>query len=311
MNGQLYVVPELTTTFQQWTQKPNKFISQFILPEVPVDNERFYVWSGGKEHLTIPSNTLRSGRSKFSESTFSRSYAEKGPLQEHGLSAFITDRQYKLGGSSLSVENQVVESLASQMRLLDEKDVADTLSNTSIVTNYTTKSGTGQWSDYANSNPFNDITTGVLALNAVSPMPVNTAWTSIEVWLQLINHPDFLDRIKWSKTGVMSEADFLTLLAPYGITKLHIGNSKYNTATEGQTASLSSVWGKHFWIGYVTDEPGQQEINGGYKFSLRDSRKVFKETRMNPAGAEIVNGEFYDHILLSADVYYLIQNAVA
>src|SRR5947209_9878836 len=101
MNGQLYVVPELTTTFQQWNNQPRDFISQYIMPEVVVDNiERFLVWSGGNEHLIIPSTTLRTGRTAYAESTFSQTTGEKGPLEEHGLSAFITDRMYRLSQNS-------------------------------------------------------------------------------------------------------------------------------------------------------------------------------------------------------------------
>lgn len=311
MNGQLYVIPELSTTFQQWKNLDSSFIAKFIMPEVPVDNELFYVWSSGKEHLTIPTSTLRFGRAKAPESTYSRNTTLKGPLNEHALSSFITERQYKLGGSSLSVETQVVEGIASQMELVDENAVATVLSDTATVTHNTTLSGTGQWSDKANSNPFTDITTGVQQQITYSPMPPNTIWMSIDVWLQIVNHPDFLARLGLTQDRAMTEQHFLSLMAPYGITKVYIAKASYNTAAEGQTASLSRVWGKHFWLGYVTDTPGQQEINGGYKFSLRGQRYVTREQFINPQGNELVNVDTYDYELLSADVYYLIKNAIA
>lgn len=310
MNGQLYVVPELSNTFQQWVNNPNGFLAEKIFPEVLVDNERFLVWSGGNQHLIVPSTTLRFGKAKANESSYSRATTEKGPLNERALSDFITERQYKLGSSPLSVENQVVEGLASQMQLVDEKALSDFFSSTSNITHYNTLTGTDKWSDFGNSNPFNDITTAIVTQNAVSPADMNTAWLSKVAWLQIVNHPDFLDRIKWSKTGVMTEADFLQLLSPYGIEKLYIGNAKYNTANEGQNASYSNIWGNHFWLGYVTDTPGAQEINGGYKFRLRDSRRVTRETKNNPPGNEVVNTDFYDNICLSTDVYYMIQNIV-
>lgn len=310
MNGQLYVVPELTTTFQQWTNNPAGFIGNKIMPEVVVDNERFIVWSGGSQHLIVPSNTLRFGKAKANESSFSRSNAEKGPLNERALSGFISERQYKLGGSSLTVENQTVEGLASQMELIDEKSLSDFFSSTSNITHYNTLTGGDKWSDHANSKPFDDIVYAVRQQRTYSPAPANSAWLSIDAWLQIVDHPDFLDRIKWSQTGVMSTDDFLKLMAPYKIKNLYIADVRRNTANEGQTAAYADVWGGHFWIGYITDTPGQQEINGGYKFTLRDSKRVTKEVFNNPPGAEIVNTDFYDHIALSTDVYYMIQNIV-
>lgn len=310
MNGDLYVVPELSTTFQQWTNKKEGFIGSKIFPEVPVDNERFYVWEGGSEHLVIPSSTLRTGKAKAPQSTYSRTYGEKGPVQEHALSAFITEREYKLGGASVSVENQVVEGLASQMELIDEKDLADTLASTSVVTHYNTLTGADKWSQHGTSNPFNDIVTAVRTQRQYSPAPANTAWLGMNAWLQIVDHPDFLDRIKWHTMGLMTEADFLKLMAPYGIKKLHIADVRYNSAKEGQTEVYTDVWDNNFWIGYITDTPGQKEINGGYKFTLRDSRKVTREFSNNPPGNELVNWDNYDHILLSSDVYYMIEDIV-
>src|SRR5262249_12554768 len=158
-------------------------------------------------------------------------------LNEHALSAFITERQYKLGGSSLSVETQVVEGIASQMELTDEYALASTLADTGVVTHNTTLSGTNQWSDKANSNPFTDITTAVTTQAISSPMPANPAWMSLDVWLQIITHPDSLARLGMTQDRAMSEQHFLNLMAPSGITKLYIGKAMYNTAAEGQTAS--------------------------------------------------------------------------
>ena len=231
-NSRLYVVPELTTTFQMWMNQDQNFIASKIFPDVPVPNEMFYVWSAGKEHLTISTSTIRFGRAKAPETHFSRNTALKGPLNEHALSDFITERQYKLGGASLSVENQVVEGIAQQMALTDEFALATTLSDTTVITHYTTLSGGAQWSDHGNSNPFTDITTGVQQLSNLSPMPPNTAWCSGDTWLQIINHPDFLARLGLAQDRTMTEAKFLNLLAPYGIEKLYIGKTKYNNANE-------------------------------------------------------------------------------
>lgn len=312
MNGQLYVVPELTTTFQQWTNKKKTFLGDKIMPEVTVEAERFLVWAGGSQHLIVPSSTLRFGKAKANESTYSRSTSEKGPLNEHSLSSFITERQYKLGGKAgpISVENQVVEGIASQMELVDEKALADFFSDTANITHYNTLTGADKWSQFGTSDPFSDIVTAIVAHNAYSPADINAAWLAKDSWLQIVDHPAFLDRIKWSNTGVMTIEDFLKLMAPYGIEKLWVGDAKINTANENATPAYANIWGNNFWMGYVTDAPEAQEINGGYKFRLADSRRVTREQKANPNGSEIVNTDFYDHIALSTDVYYMIEDIV-
>lgn len=317
MNGQLYVVPELTTTFQQWNNASTDFIGQLIMPEVNVDDmERFLVWSGGNEHLIIPSTTLRFGKTQYAEANFSESTTEKGPLEEHGLSDFISDRQYRVSQKAgpLSIENRITEGLASKMRLFDEQDVANTFSNTSIVTHYDTLSGTSQWSDKANSNPIQDLTTMVINQSASSSMPANAAWCSWLVWMQLITHPAIIDKIKWTNAaGVITQQQFLdTILVPLGINKLYVGKARQNTANEAQSRNMQYLWPKHFWVGYVTDQPGQFEQNGGYKFTGgTDVRRVMKETSMDPPGAKIITADFYSHIMLDAGVYYMLQTVIA
>ena len=310
-NSKLFVIPELTTTFQMWLNRSTNFIADKICPPVAVPNEMFYVWSADKSHLTIPGSTARMGRAKASEGHVGRTTTLMGPLTEHARSGFITEREYRVGGGSLSVENQVVESLAGQMALVDENELATKMSDTTKITHYTTLSGGAQWSDHGNSNPFNDITNAVQQQSTFSPMPPNTCWMSNDTWLQIVNHPDFLARLGLAQDRTMSEAKFLGLMQPYGIEKLFIGKVKYNAANPAQTANLSSVWGKHFWIGYVTDTPGQQEVNGGYKFYLDGMRKVTREYMNNPPGNEIVNFDYYDYEIISPDVYYMLQTVIA
>src|SRR5437763_483434 len=92
-NSKLYVIPELTTTFEMWMNLDQNFIASKIFPEVPVPHERFYVWSADKEHLTIPTSTIRFVRAKAPATHFSRNTVLKGPPNEHSLPDFITDRQ--------------------------------------------------------------------------------------------------------------------------------------------------------------------------------------------------------------------------
>ncbi len=229
--------------------------------------------------------------------------------------AEVTERMYRLSKNtgSLGLEQRVVENTASQMRLLDEKDVADTFSNTSIITRYNTLSGTSRWDDYANSDPLRDIRDMVVAQRANSSMPVNTFFTSYAVWMTLIMHPVIIDKFKWTVVaGMISKEQFMTLLAPLGITNIHIGTSRYNSQNQGQTASMIDIWGKHAWVGYVTNTPGQFEQNGGYKFSGGPAaRKVTKEQKSNPPLVELVNVDSYDHIILDADVYYMLQTVIS
>lgn len=310
-NGAFYVDQALTNLSQAWTNNSNDFIAEKLFPVIPVDKKTGKYWAYSKDNLRVPSSTLRTGRSKTAEASYGKSLNDFGPLQEHALKDFISKDEYDMTDAPLNIESDTTNFLNEQMAIAQEVDLAAVLGSTSIITQNTTKSGTGQWNDYTNSTPFNDIKTGAIQMRSTALKVPNTVSMSWEVWIQIVDHPDFLDRIKWSQTGVMTESDFLKLMAPYGITKLFVGKVQKNTGVEGQSDSLTSVWGKDCLLGYVTDTPGLRQVNGGYTLRLKGGKYVDRQDLFDPKGSEIRNNDYYDQMLFAAECFYLIKNAVA
>ena len=52
----------------------------------------------------------------------------------------------------------------------------------------------------------------------------------------------------------------------FGLDRILVGKAIYDTAKEGQTASKSYVWGKHFLLAYVAPSPGRKRPSLGYTF---------------------------------------------
>lgn len=306
-----YIDSYLTDVSNAWLNMDADFIAEKIFPVVGVKKKTFKVPGYTKESLRVPSSSVRTGESKAKRVGYGRNEEDYGPLHEHSLSDFVTKDDQDMTDDPYDALGDATENILQKMSLIDEKDLASTLSNTSIVTQNVTLTGTDQWNDYSGSSPFEDIKTGAIQMKTYGLRVPNTFFTSWEAWIQMVDHPDFLDRIKWSQTGVMTEADFLKLFAPYGITKIYIGKVMENTAVEGDSDALSAVWGKHAWLGYVTDRPARKEVNGGYKFQLLNGRETTRETFNNPPGDEIVQRDYYDYTLLNPECFYLMKNVVA
>ena len=307
-NQALYLDQALTDVSNAWFNDDADFIADKIFPEVLVKKPTFKVGKYGKDGLRLPTNSLRTGESKAQRINLTRGYDDIGPLQEHALSDVVTADDYNLTDDPFSPEADTVENINEVMRLIDEKDLAKNLSDVNIVTQNDTLSGTDQWSDYENSDPLADIVAGVKTGKFVK---YNTIFMGAEVWLTLTQHPKLLARVTPSQLGVLTQEIFLKLLEPYGIKNMHIGQARENTGKEGLADNIESVWGRNFWLGYVTDRPGRKRVNGGYKFRLENARRVTKEQKNNPPVTEIVNTDFYGHFLLSTECFYLIKNAVA
>ncbi|AZI61856.1 major capsid protein [Rhodococcus qingshengii] len=307
-NQPLYVDQALTNVSTAWLNNDRDFISDIIFPEVLVSQPTFEVAAYGKDATRVPNSSVRTGEALAKRVSLNRSVNTLGPLQEHALSDFVTKMDYKLSKELFEPEADAVENIHQKLALIDEKSLATQLADTSVITQNTTLSGASQWND-ANSTPFQDIATGSVTAGFKQ---YNTLFMGSEAFSALMLHPELLDRIKWSQTGVLTEEAILTLFRPFGIERIVVGRAKNDVAKEGTgSSSFQSVWGKNAWLGYVTNRPARKELNGGYKFRLEEGREVTREVKANPSGTEIVVSDYYDHIIMNPEAFYLLKNVVA
>jgi hypothetical protein len=94
----------------------------------------------------------------------------------------------------------------------------------------------------------------------------NTLVLGYQVWAELINHPDFVDRIKHTSTDRVNQ-DLIAGL--FGIERLLISKAIKATNVEGETAAYSFVHGKSAWLGYVAPDVGLEVPTAGATFVWR------------------------------------------
>lgn len=311
--GPSYIDPVLTNLSQKWTNNSDDFIAEKLFPVIDVPKPTGIYWAYNKDNLRAGGTNidLRTGRSKTSEVTFGKDPKNFGPLLEHALKDFISKDELQFVDSPLDIETDTVDNLNEVMTLAQEISLANMLRNTSIITNNVTLSGTSQFSDYTNSDPFATIKARVIAQRNAAFKQPNTIAFGWDVWLQLVDHPKILERIKYTQTGVVTPADIVKLFAPYGITQVFIGGAMYDSTTEGQTGTPTSVWGKDIIIGYVTGSPSLRTVNGGYTLRLRDGKYVDKWDESDPKGHWVRNNDYYTQQLFASELFSLIKNAVA
>ena len=136
--------------------------------------------------------------------------------------------------------------------------------------NWTTTSalsGTNRWDDYVNSDPCNDISSYIDTVRGLTGMEPNTLVLGANVWSHLKLHPDALDRIKYTQTGILTEA---LAAAWLGVKRILIGKAIYNTTAEGQAATMADIWGKSALLLYVTSGPSITEPSAAYTFQRKE-----------------------------------------
>lgn len=120
------------------------------------------------------------------------------------------------------------------------------------------------------SDPIGDILNAKMNVVGTIGREPNVGVMGYQVYRELRDHPDLLDRIKYTQKGVIT-VDLLAGL--FDLDKLLVGTAIYNSAAESATVSLSYIWGKHLWLGYVPDAAGLLIPASGYVFVWKD-RKV-------------------------------------
>src|SRR3972149_4924923 len=119
-----------------------------------------------------------------------------------------------------------------------------------------------QWNDDA-STPIEDITLAGVAMAGLTGKRPNVIVCGPSVLQSLKNHPDVLDRIKYTEKGIVT-ADFLSslmeveeIVVPWGVT---------NSATEGGTEDTAFITDKTLLLAYREPNPGLMKASAGYIF---------------------------------------------
>jgi hypothetical protein len=168
-------------------------------------------------------------------------------------------------------------------------------------------SGTSQWSDYTNSDPFTNIRTAISTVQAAIGRRPNTLVFGQATWNKLVDHPDIVERIKYSMAGAVT-AELVARL--FDVEQVLIGSAVYNSADEGATDSLGYIWGKHAWACYITPKPALKQITLGYHMSYK-TREAEKWDDGDAKARYVRVHDNYVAEFVAVEAAYLIKNAVA
>jgi len=300
-----YVDKALTNVSVKYTNE--EYVADRVFPVMEVDKKTGIYYEYDKSNLR-KEDSRRVGSAKTAEVDREMVKRNYGPLEEHALKTGVTKDELDNYDSPLNPFIDATEHVTEKLMIEKEVDLATDLANTAIVTQNNTLSGTSQWSDYANSNPFANIETALGSVRLGGIKRPNTVLMGQPVWDKIKHHPDFLDRVKWSNRGVLTTEIFADLI---GVDNVIVAPAVYNTVDEGQTDSLDYIWGKHLWVMYVTPRPGLKTISAGYHLTLKNGRYIDRWQSQDRKTEYVRANDYYERKIIAAPAIYLIKNAVA
>lgn len=282
------------------------YVAEQILPLVPSKKKTgiYYVYDKSK-FRKVP--TLRGVGSASREVGYGLSKSTAYVCKDHALKQLVPDELKDQALQPLTPEIDAVENITERIMVEKEYDLATYMRNHANLTNYTTLASTTQWSDYANSDPISNVAAGIESIRSKIMKPGNVLLLGQEVYNKLIDHPDIIDRIKYSQIGIANEA---LLARVFNVQKVIIAGAIRESAVEGQSSSLAYIWGKYAWLLYVTPRPGVKQVSFGYHFQYKN-RRVDKWYDKEREGTFARIHDHYTREIITVDAAYLIKDAVA
>ena len=305
------LVDKLLTNVSQ-VYVPTGFVSETVLPTLKVKQSSGKIGKYGNAHLRIV-NTLMGGRGVARRVEIRQYSSDSYFIEPHGLEDVITPEEYDNVEQPFDVEKDVVMFLTTLLWMGKEKALADSLTSTSIITQNTTLSGTSQWNDYTNSDPIADVNTAKKTVRNASGASVDLMLMDENTANVLRFHPKILRSLGFAdaRAGSLEDSD---LAKAFRVKRFVVADVVYNNSKEGQSDSLTPLWGKDVILAACPANAGLLQKSLGYYVvkSAEGPRKVFKQTIVNPPDAKsIIVKDSYDMVLTDVKCAYLIKAAIA
>lgn len=272
----LHVQAALTDISVAYAQGATRFVAGRMFPVIPVmkKSDKYFVMDQGDwqrseaQPRAAGAAAARSGW-RLSKDTY---YAERIALG-HPVSDPERDNA---DPAVANLDADATEYVTEQVLIKNDQDwgsaffttgVWDGASSSTDMTGQANPASTASnfrhWNDVA-STPIEDIDGEKISVESKTGRMVNVAACGPRVWVALKNHPDILDRIKYTERGIVTE-DLLASL--FDLDEFMVARAVVNSGAEGAANSVDFIHGRNLLLAHRADSPGLRTPTAGYTFS--------------------------------------------
>ena len=172
-----------------------------------------------------------------------------------------------------------------------------------------------QWSDYAASDPITDIEDAKDVILGTTGLDANTLLLGYQVFKKLKNHPDLVDRIKYTSSQTIT-TDMIA--AMFDIPRVFVAKAIKATNNEGGTAAYGYAFGKSALLLHVAPSAGLLTPSAGYTFAWTGvsgdmgSNIGVSQFRLQNLRVDRVEAEMaWDNAVIGADLGVFFATAIA
>lgn len=322
--GDVHINTPLTNMSVAYVQDATNFVATRVFPTIPVQKQSdlYFVYDQAdfardEMRERAPGTEAAGGGYELDTASYS--------ARRHSFRKDIDDETRANSDSPLQSDRDATIFVTQKALIRRERLWATKYFGTSIwgtdITGVASSVGAGevlQWNDAA-STPIQDIKSGKATILQNTGHEPNVLTIGYQVWVQLSDHPDIVDRVKYTGTRENpAMVDLAAVASLLGIDRLEIMKAVYNTADRGQAASMSFIGGKSALLCYANPRPSIMQPSAGYTFNWAGLTGAgneglrIKRYRMEHLSSDRVEIDMaFDQKLVAADMGYFFTTVVA
>jgi hypothetical protein len=302
----------LTNISVAYIQDQNAFVASKVFPTIPVEkqSDKYFVYTKGdwfRDEAQLRAPATESAGSGYNLTTATYN------TQVYAFHKDVDDQVRANADNPLNPDRDATSFITQRMLLRQEIQWASEFFTTSVWATDSTPSNL--WNDYTASDPIGDVETAKATILTSTGFLPNTMVMGYDVFRQLRNHPDIVDRVKYTSAENVTE-DILARF--FGVDRILVARAVKNTGLEGAATSMSSIVGKNAALYYVAPSAGILTPSAGYQFAWRGvsdgmgANIGITRFRMPELRADRIEAQMaWDNKVIAADLGYFFSACVA
>lgn len=285
----------------------NELVCESLMPIVNIGKEGGKIPQFGRESFYLPS-TVRELRGNSNRLDPMNVKVIDVSLEEHDIEYAIDYREeneasYPLKRYALSVTQDII-ALGREVKVAELAQNSDNYTAENVVSLEGNKK-----ISHKKSNPLETIEQGIYTISSSIGMRPNVCVISSDVWKALKENETILERIKYTRTGVLTPAIFAELI---DVKTVKIGEAVQDKNKNGQ---LEKIWSNTIIIAYVSEKAAEKKgsvFDPSYGYTIRGGKGLWVDTYFEVGGkVEVVRcTDIFKPYLLGKSAGYLIKDCL-
>lgn len=244
------------------------FVADKIMPRLPVKKESDKIIVYDKTLFRL-FDTQRHDKHESNEIDWGLETPDTYSCETKALKGSVSQKERDNADPPIKPDIDTTEIVTNAVGLDREKRVADkvcTSANYSASHRITLGAGNrAHWDEYAdaNSDPLKDIDDAKGLVHDDTKLIANTILIPYPTARKLARHPNVIELLKYTHGDLVRSGKLPPTLLDLNVV---LAGAGYASTEQGQTVTLSDVWGDYVWVGYVNPKVGLKMLTFGLSF---------------------------------------------